>query len=383
MKITEDIVYAGINDRDIDFFESQYKVANGVSYNSYIIFDEKTVVMDAVDGRKAAEWLKGLAELLGEKKPDYLVVSHVEPDHAGSLKAFMEAYPETTVVGNAKTFVFLQQFFEDFCDGLHKLTVAEGETLSAGRHTLQFFMAPMVHWPETMVTYDQTDKVLFSADGFGKFGAFDTKEEWTSEARRYYINIVGKYGAPVQTLLKKAAALDIQTICPLHGPVLSGNLEQYIEKYDTWSKYEPEESGVAIVYASLHGNTGKAAERLAALLKEKGKQVELFDLYRDDMSEAIAAAYRYDKLVLASATYDGGMCLCMEDFLAHLRSKAYQKRTVALIENGTWAPAAGKCMRQYLEGMKEITIIEQLVSLKSALSKATEQELVQLAEKLL
>lgn len=381
MKITEDIQYAGVNDREIDYFESQYKARNGVSYNSYVIFDEKTVVMDTVDSRKSEEWLNGLKELLGEKKPDYLVVSHVEPDHAGSLKAFMEVYPETTVVGNAKTFVFLGQFFEGLCDKVQKLTVAEGETLVTGKHTLQFFMAPMVHWPEAMVAYEQTDKVLFSADAFGKFGALDTDEDWLPEARRYYINIVGKYGAPVQALLKKAAALDIRIICPLHGPILSENLGQYIEKYDTWSKYEPEESGVVIVYASLHGNTGKAAKRLAALLMEKGTKTELFDLYRDDMSEAIAAAFRYDKLVLASATYDGGLCLCMEDFLAHLKGKAYQKRKVALIENGTWAPMAGKCMKQVLDTMKEMEVAENVISIKSAMNQLTEEELAQLAEK--
>ena len=383
MEITKEIFYAGVDDKEIDLFESQYVVPNGVSYNSYVIMDEKIAVMDTVDARKTSEWLEKVKGILGEKKPDFLTVSHLEPDHAGSIQAFLEAYPDTVVIGNAKTFVFLEQFFPSLTDKVNKMIVAEGETVSLGKHTLQFFMAPMVHWPEVMVTYEQTEKVLFSADGFGKFGALDTEEDWACEARRYYMNIVGKYGAPVQTLLKKAAGLDIQIICPLHGPVLKENLSYYIEKYNIWSSYEPEDKGGLIAYGSIHGNTAKAAVSLAEKLQKNGvEKVEIFDLSRDDLAEAVEGAFRYDKMVLACATYDGGLFPCMEDFLSHLKSKNYQKRTVALIENGTWAPAAAKAMRASLEGMKEITVLEDSITIKSAVNESVEEQLEGLAEKL-
>lgn len=383
MEITKEIFYAGVDDKEIDLFESQYAVPNGVSYNSYVIFDEKTTVMDTVDARKTAEWLEKVKEVLGERKPAYLVVSHLEPDHAGSIQAFLEAYPDTVLIGNAKTFVFFGQFFPSLADTVKKQIVTEGGTVSLGKHVLQFFMAPMVHWPEVMVTYEQTEKILFSADGFGKFGALDADEDWACEARRYYMNIVGKYGAPVQALLKKAAGLDIQMICPLHGPVLKENLGFYIDKYNTWSSYEPEDKGVLVAYASIHGNTGKAAKLLTELLEKQGvEKVELFDLSRDDMAEAVEGAFRYDKMVLACATYDGGIFPCMEDFLAHLKSKNYQKRTVALIENGTWAPTAAKGMRAVLEGMKDVTVLDGDITIKSVMNKGNEEQLAALAERL-
>ncbi|MDE6814462.1 MAG: FprA family A-type flavoprotein, partial [Lachnospiraceae bacterium] len=332
--------------------------------------------------RKTGEWMEKLRGILGAAKPDFLVISHVEPDHAGSVDAFLEAYPETEVVGNAKTFQFLSQFFPQWRERIHKVTVAEGEVLTLGKHSLQFFMAPMVHWPEVMVSYDRTDRILFSADGFGTFGTDCLPEDWACEARRYYVNIVGKYGAMVQTLLKKAGALDIGIICPLHGPVLNQNLGYYLEKYDIWSSYRPEDKGVLVAYASIHGHTAKAARRAAELLAEKGEKVEIYDLARDDMSEAVEGAFRYDRMLLASATYDGGLFPCMEDFLAHLKSKAYQKRTVALMENGTWAPMAAKCMRQALEGMKEVTVLPDVVSIKSAPDENTWEELAKLVGKL-
>ncbi len=382
MNVTKDVVYAGVEDKEIELFESQYEVPDGVTYNSYVIFDEKIAVMDTVDGRKTAEWMEKLRGILGDAKPDFLVISHVEPDHAGSVDAFLEAYPETEVVGNAKTFQFLSQFFPQWRERIRKVTVAEGEVLPLGKHSLQFFMAPMVHWPEVMVSYDRTDRILFSADGFGTFGTDCLPEDWACEARRYYVNIVGKYGAMVQTLLKKAGALDIGIICPLHGPVLNQNLGYYLEKYDIWSSYRPEDKGVLVAYASIHGHTAKAARRAAELLAEKGEKVEIYDLARDDMSEAVEGAFRYDRMLLASATYDGGLFPCMEDFLAHLKSKAYQKRTVALMENGTWAPMAAKCMRQALEGMKEVTVLPDVVSIKSAPDENTWEELAKLVGKL-
>ena len=382
MNVTKDVVYAGVEDNEIELFESQYEVPDGVTYNSYVIFDEKIAVMDTVDGRKTGEWMEKLRGILGAAKPDFLVISHVEPDHAGSVDAFLEAYPETEVVGNAKTFQFLSQFFPQWRERIHKVTVAEGEVLTLGKHSLQFFMAPMVHWPEVMVSYDRTDRILFSADGFGTFGTDCLPEDWACEARRYYVNIVGKYGAMVQTLLKKAGALDIGIICPLHGPVLNQNLGYYLEKYDIWSSYRPEDKGVLVAYASIHGHTAKAARRAAELLAEKGEKVEIYDLARDDMSEAVEGAFRYDRMLLASATYDGGLFPCMEDFLAHLKSKAYQKRTVALMENGTWAPMAAKCMRQALEGMKEVTVLPDVVSIKSAPDENTWEELAKLVGKL-
>lgn len=373
VKITDEIRYMGVDDTDIDLFESQYIVPDGVSYNSYLIMDDKTAIMDTVDARKTAEWEKKLLETLDGRTPDYLVVSHMEPDHAGSLARALELFPDVTVVGNAKTFVFMTQFIGEAVEKLHKLVVKEGDELSLGKHVLTFYMAPMVHWPEVMVTYDKTDKVLFSADGFGKFGALELTEDkdWACEARRYYFNIVGKYGAPVQTLLKKAATLDIEKICPLHGPVLTGNLGYYIGLYDTWSKYEPEDEGVLVAYASIHGNTAKAAEKIGELLKNAGvKKVVVSDLARADMAEVIEDAFRYDRMVLCAASYDGGVFPCMQDFLNHLQAKAYQNRKVALVENGTWAPSAAKVMKGILESMKNITILEPVVTIRSAMKES-------------
>lgn len=372
VKITDEIRYMGVDDTDIDLFESQYIVPDGVSYNSYLIMDDKTVIMDTVDARKTAEWEKKLLETLDGRKPDYLVVSHMEPDHAGSLARAIELFPDVTLVGNAKTFVFMTQFIGEAVEKLHKLVVKEGDELSLGKHVLTFYMAPMVHWPEVMVTYDKTDKVLFSADGFGKFGALELTEDkdWACEARRYYFNIVGKYGAPVQTLLKKAATLDIEKICPLHGPVLTENLGYYIGLYDTWSKYEPEDEGVLVAYASIHGNTAKAAEKIEELLKNAGvKKVVVSDLSRADMAEVIEDAFRYDRMVLCAASYDGGVFPCMQDFLNHLQAKAYQNRKVALVENGTWAPSAAKVMKGMLESMKNVTILEPVVTIRSAMKE--------------
>ena len=383
MKISDSVVYIGVNDKTIDLFESQYKVPNGVSYNSYVILDEKVAVMDTVDKRATEQWMENLSQALNGRSVDYLVVSHLEPDHASNVQKLAELYPDMKIVGNAKIFSMLPQFFSmDLSD--RSVVVKEGDTLSLGSHTLQFFMAPMVHWPEVMVEYEQSEKILISADGFGKFGALDVEEDWTDEARRYFINIVGKYGTQVQNLLKKAATLDIQTICPLHGPVLKENLGYYIEKYLTWSSYEPEEEGVVIAYASIHGNTAKAAEKMAEILKEKGaKAVCCFDLARDDMAEAVAEAFRYDKLVIMSPTYDGALFPCMEDFLYHLKVKTYKKRTVGIVENGSWAPMAGKLMKAYLEAMKDVQICEPVVSIKSVMKEADEKNLETLAEALL
>jgi len=381
--ITDSILYVGVDDKTIDLFESQYVVPNGISYNSYVILDEKVALMDTVDSRATEEWLDNLDKALDGRGVDYLVVSHMEPDHAGNIKNLIDRYPDMQIVGNAKTFAMIPQFFDvDITE--RSVTVKEGDTLSLGKHTLQFFMAPMVHWPEVMVAYEQSEKILFSADGFGKFGALDTDEAWTCEARRYYFNIVGKYGAQVQALLKKAATLDIQMICPLHGPILKEDLGYYIGKYDIWSKYEPEDEGVFIAYASIHGNTAKAAKKLAEMLEEKGaKRVAIADLARDDMAEAVEDAFRHDKLVLASSTYDGGLFPCMEDFLSHLKAKNFQKRTVGLMENGTWAPMAAKKMKEYLEGMKEITICEPVVTIKSAMKEETLKVMEELTEKLI
>ncbi len=380
--ITDSILYVGVDDKTIDLFESQYEVPNGISYNSYVILDEKVALMDTVDSRATEEWLDKLDKALAGRSIDYLVVSHMEPDHAGNIKNLIDRYPDMKIVGNAKTFAMIPQFFDvDITE--RSVAVKEGDTLGLGKHTLQFFMAPMVHWPEVMVAYEQSEKILFSADGFGKFGALDTDEAWTCEARRYYFNIVGKYGAQVQALLKKAATLDIQMICPLHGPILKEDLGYYIGKYDIWSKYEPEDEGVFIVYASIHGNTAKAAKKLAEMLEQKGaKRVAIADLARDDMAEAVEDAFRHDKLVLASATYDGGLFPCMEDFLSHLKAKNFQKRTVALMENGTWAPMAAKKMREALEGMKEINICEPVVTIKSAMKEDTIKVMEELVEKL-
>lgn len=380
LNITESIKYVGVNDRTIDLFEGQYVVPNGVSYNSYVIMDDKIAVFDTVDKRKTEDWLSNVENVLGGKKPDYLVISHMEPDHSASIDAFLKKYPSVTVVGNEKTFNIAERFFGDIFK--NKLVVKDGEELSLGKHNLKFVFAPMVHWPEVMFTYETTEKVLFSADAFGKFGALDVDEEWACEARRYYFNIVGKYGATVQSVLKKAAALDIKIICPLHGPVLNENLEYYIGKYNIWSSYQPEDKGVLIAYASIYGNTAKAAEQLAELLREKGEKVAVADLARCDMAEAIEDAFRYDRLVTASVTYDGGLFPAMESFLSHLKAKNYQNRTVAFIENGSWAPMSGKLMRGFFDGMKNITVIDKLVTVKSAVKDDTKEELKQLAAEL-
>ncbi len=378
-EISESIRYIGTDDKEIDLFESQYVVPNGVSYNSYLILDDKIAVMDTVDARCMAAWEQNLQEALDGRKPDYLIVSHMEPDHAGSIQRLLELYPDVSVVGNAKTFSMLGQFFD--LDLQNKLTVSEGSQLSLGTHELNFYMAPMVHWPEVMVTYESSEKVLFSADGFGKFGALDTDEDWACEARRYYFNIVGKYGAAVQGLLKKAAGLDIKVICPLHGPVLKERLEYYIGLYDTWSSYKPEDSGVLIAVASIHGNTAKAAEKLKELLLNKGvSKVVVTDLARDDMAEAIEDAFRYDRMVVAAASYDGGVFPCMQDFLHHLESKAYQNRTVGIIENGSWAPCAANTMRKLLQGMKNVTVLEPAVTIRSVLKESDMDSMEALAE---
>ncbi len=377
--ISDSIRYIGVDDKTIDLFEGQYPVPGGISYNSYLILDEKIAVMDTVDPRKTSQWLANLAAALEGRTPDYLVISHMEPDHAGSIQAFTAAYPTATLVGNAKTFPFLTQFAET-APANPTLTVAEGQTLSLGAHTLQFFMAPMVHWPEVMVTYEQTEKVLFSADAFGKFGALDTEEDWACEARRYYFNIVGKYGAQVQAMLKKTAGLDLQAICPLHGPILRENLGDYLDKYNTWSSYVPEDQGVFLAYVSLHGNTGKAVEQLADLLRAKGVgPVVVTDLARGDVSKALEDAFRYDRMVLASVTYDGGLPPAMEDFLYHLKAKAYQNRRVGFLENGTWAPMAAKHMKAALETCKQVTLLEPVVTLRSTLKPETESQLEALA----
>lgn len=380
--ISESIKYIGVDDRETDLFEGQYIIPNGVSYNSYVIFDEKIAVMDTVDKIATDKWVENLEKALNGKAPDYLVISHMEPDHASNVKLFAEKYPNAKLVGNAKTFAYMPQFFNLNVDD-RKVVVKEGDTLELGQHTLTFIMAPMVHWPEVMVVYDSKDKVLFSADGFGKFGALDADEDWTCEARRYYFNIVGKYGAQVQALLKKTASLDIQTICPLHGPILNENLSYYIDKYDIWSSYRPEDKGVMIAYGSMHGNTKQAALELKALLEERGVQkVAVADLTRDDMAEAIEDAFRYDRLVVACPTYDGALFPAVEDFLYHLKIKNYQSRRVALIENGTWAPMAGKKMKEYFEGMKNITLCDTAVTVKSTLNEASAEQLKALADEL-
>ncbi len=381
MKITDTIKYVGANDETIDLFEGQYHVPHGVSYNSYVILDEKIAIMDTVDQRATGEWLNHLEKVLDGRKPYYLIVSHMEPDHAANIQRIAEKYPEMKIVGNAKTFPMIAQFFTLNVEG-REVIVKEGDTLNLGAHTLQFFMAPMVHWPEVMVTYEQSEKVLFSADGFGKFGSLSVEEPWEDEARRYFINIVGKYGAPVQTLLKKAATLDIAMICPLHGPVLTENLGHYIGLYDTWSSYRPEEKGVLIAYASIYGNTRKAAEALADELTRAGQQVCVMDLCRCDLAEAVSNAFRYDRLVLACATYDGGMYLPMEDYLNHLKAKNFQKRKVGLVENGSWAPMAAKKMKEALEGMKEMTFCDTVVTIRSAMKENDLSQIQKLAEEL-
>ena len=379
VKISDSIVYIGVDDKDIDLFESQYEVPNGVSYNSYLILDEKIAVMDTADMRVSDKWFENLEKALNGAVPDYLIVSHLEPDHAGNIKKAADKYPEMKIVVNSKSETMLPQFFEISADRL--LIVKEGDELSLGSHTLQFFMAPMVHWPEVMVEYEKSEKILFSADGFGKFGALDTDEDWACEARRYYFNIVGKYVAQVQALLKKASALDIQTICPLHGPILKENLEYYIGKYMTWSSYEPEDKGILIAYASIHGNTAKAAKKLKEILESKGaEKVAITDLARDDMAEAIEDAFRYDRMILAAASYDAGVFPCMEDFLHHLKSKAYQKRTVGLLENGSWAPSAARTMKAVVEQMKNVSIVEPVVTIKSTMKDSDIENMEKLAD---
>lgn len=381
--ISESVKYIGVDDTTIDLFESQYHVPNGVSYNSYVILDEKTAVMDTVDPRGALEWLRNLDKELKGRTVDYLIVSHLEPDHAGSIQALAEKYPDMKLVSNGKALKMIPQFFDFDLTG-RTVEVKEGDTLSLGSHTLHFVMAPMVHWPEVMVEYESSEKILFSADGFGKFGALCVEEDWTCEARRYFINIVGKYGAQVQALLKKAATLDISMICPLHGPILKENLGYYIEKYDIWSSYRPEDEGVLIAYASIHGNTARAARKMAEVLEAAGaKKVVIKDLARCDMAEAVEDAYRYSRLMLCCATYDGGLFPCMEDFLAHLRAKNFQKRTVGLMENGSWAPTAAKSMRAILEGMKDLKICDQTVSILSTMNEKNLEEMKGLASELL
>lgn len=380
--ISDSVLYIGVTDKTLDLFESQYQVPNGVTYNSYVIMDDKIAVMDTVDGRATEQWFANLEQALAGEPADYLIVSHMEPDHAANIKRFAERFPEAKIVGNAKTFAMIEQFFDlDLTD--RKVEVKEGSTLELGTHTLQFFMAPMVHWPEVMVTYEHQEKILFSADGFGRFGTMDSEENWEDEAARYYLNIVGKYGVQVQGLLKKASALDIAVICPLHGPILKDNLAFYLEKYQIWSTYQPEQKGVLVAYASVHGNTAHAAELLAQMLRQKGEEhVEVMDLARTDMSVAVRKAFFYDRMVVAAATYDGGLFPCMEEFLLHMKSKGFQKRTVGIMENGSWAPMAGKAMRAILETMKQITLAEPTVTIKSAVHEDTKQQMEALAEAL-
>lgn len=381
--ISDSIKYIGVDDTTLDLFESQYIVPNGVSYNSYVILDEKVAVMDTVDARKTDEWFSNLTNTLNGRTVDYIVISHLEPDHSANIQMLAEKYPQAKLVLSAKAKAMLPQFFDIADLDSRCMAVAEGEKLSLGLHTLKFFMAPMVHWPEVMVEYETTEKVLFSADGFGKFGALSADEDWACEARRYYFNIVGKYGAPVQALLKKAATLDIQTICPLHGPILKEDLGYYIGKYMTWSSYEPEDEGVLVACASIHGNTKKAAEKMVEILKEKGIKVAFTDLTRDDMAEAIEDAFRYSKLVIAAASYDGGVFPPMEDFLNRLGHKAYQKRKVGIIENGSWAPVAAKSMKAILDTMKDLTVCDTVVSIKSTMKDADVAAMNALADELL
>ena len=382
MFVTEDIRYIGVNDHDVDLFEGQYTVENGMSYNSYVILDEKVAVMDTVDAHFGVEWLRNLATELNGRRPDYLVVQHMEPDHSANIAVFMETYPEAQIVSSAKAFVMMQQFFgTDFPE--RKVVVGEGSTLKLGRHTLTFVTAPMVHWPEVIVTYDSTDKVLFSADGFGKFGALDVEEDWADEARRYYIGIVGKYGAQVQALLKKAAALDIAIICPLHGPVLNENLGYYLDKYNTWSSYAVEDEGVVIAYTSVYGHTKEAVEELAEKLNQRGcPNVVVADLARCDMAEAVADAFRYSKLVLATTTYNATIFPHMQSFIDHLTARNYQGRTVGMIENGAWAPMAAKVMKKMLETSKNLTYTDTTVTVKCALNDASRAQIDALADEL-
>ena len=382
MNVTKDIYYVGVNDHDIDLFEGQYIVPNGMAYNSYVIKDEKICVMDTVDIHFKEEWLSNIAKVLDGRNPDYLVVQHMEPDHSANILSFLETYPDTTIVTNAQAFKMMNQFFT-LPSTIKTQLIKENDTLCLGTHTLQFVFAPMVHWPEVIFTYDTTDKVLFSADGFGKFGALDVTEDWACEARRYYFGIVGKYGMQVQNVLKKAANLDIQTICPLHGPVLKENLGYYLNLYSTWSSYTPEEEGVVIAYSSVYGNTAKAAEYLQSVLEPKGKKVTVYDLARCDMSEAVEDAFRYSKLVLASITYNAGIFPHMETFIHALTERSFQNRTIGLIENGTWAPVANKTMKSMFEKSKNITFTDTSVTILSSMKEADKEKLNQLAEELL
>ena len=382
LHVSPAVRYVGADDTSIDLFESQYPVPHGVSYNSYVILDEKTAVLDTVDRRATAEWLDRVAEQLSGRKPDYLVLHHLEPDHAGSAGAFLEKYPDVTVVGNAKTFTMLSKYYA--YDDSRTVTVKEGDTLSLGGHVLTFVMAPMVHWPEVMVSYESSEKILFSADGFGTFGALSANRPWIEGAARYYFNIVGKYGASVQALLKKAAGLDIQTICPLHGPVLREDLGYYVGKYDQWSRYEPESEGAVVAFASIHGNTAQAAKLFAEILREKGcAEVHLFDLSREDQALAVERAFRCRRLALLSATYDGGLFPAMDHFLAHLRDKTWRGRKAALVENGSWAPSAARHMRTYLEAMKDIELCPTVHTLQGALKDSDRPALERIAEELL
>ena len=380
--ITPAVKYIGADDKDLDLFESQYVVPQGMSYNSYVILDDKIAVMDTIDRRKTEEWAEKLETALEGRKPDYLIVQHMEPDHAANIGRFAEKYPEATIVASAKAIQMMPQFFENVDFAHRTQVVKEGDTLCLGRHTLKFIMAPMVHWPEVMLTYEESEKILFSADAFGKFGAIeDNDEPWTDEARRYYFNIVGKYGAQVQTLLKKAAGLDIATICPLHGPVLKENLSYYTGLYDTWSKYEPENDGILIAYASIHGNTAAAARQMADILHRKGAEnVTLIDLTRDDLSKAVESAFRYSKMIVAASSYDAGVFPPMFDFLHHLQIKNFQKRRVGIIENGSWAPTAGRIMSCMLSEMKNVEIMETMVTIKSSLKQADLQQMEELAD---
>ena len=381
MNITNDIKYIGVDDTDLDLFESQYIIPNGISYNSYLITDEKVAVMDTVDARKSEEWLQNLDAALGGRQPDYLVVHHMEPDHAGTVAVFVEKYPTTKIVASTRAIQMLSDFFEgvDFSD--RTIAIKEGDEISLGEHTLQFFMAPMVHWPEVMVSYDVKDKVVFSADGFGKFGALSADEDWACEARRYYFNICGKYGAQVQALLKKLSTLDVECICPLHGPILKENLGYYIGLYDIWSRYDVETKGVLVAYASIHGGTAAVAHKIADMLRERGAgKVAVADLSRDDMAEAIEDAFRMDRLIVAAASYDGGVFPIMHDFLHHLQIKSYQNRKVGIIENGSWAPCAGRVMRSMLEQMKQVEIVEPMVTIRSRMKTSDMPALEALAD---
>ena len=384
MKIHEDIKYIGVDDLDLDLFESQYIIPNGISYNSYLILDEKVAVMDTVDSRKFRTWRSNLHSELEGRTPDYLIVHHMEPDHVGDIVELMDDYPEMKIVASARAVQMMPQFFEGVDFTPRTIAVKEGDTLSLGAHTLHFMMAPMVHWPEVMVSYDELSKVVFSADAFGKFGALEHDEEWACEARRYYFNICGKYGVPVQTLLKKLAALDVEVICPLHGPILTANLGYYIGLYDTWSKYEPETEGVFIAFASIHGGTAAAAEELAEILRAKGApKVSVADLSRDDMAEAVEDAFRMSKLVVAASSYDSGVFTPMHDFLHHLQIKNFQKRRVAIVENGSWAPSAGRVMRAMLSEMKDLEIVEPMVTIRSRMKSTDLPAMEALADALL